>query len=410
MIVDSLWEFWTAGKVKFGDGAAEEAGYEARRLKGSRILIVTDEGVAKAGLIANVKVSLEKEGLEVSVFDGVKPDPPMQVYEKCLGFARGPDCDVVVGLGGGSSMDVAKVVAALLAHGGELLDYLAPPTGKGKKIPGKGLPVIAIPTTSGTGSEVSPVAVITLPERRVKEGISNNSLRPDVALVDPLMTVTLPPAMTAATGMDALAHAVEAYTTRRFDCRPRPEKPEERPVYTGGNPLTDALSATSIELVGNFLRRAVNNGYDLEARRGMAMASLLAGMAFTNAGLTAVHAITMAIGAKYNMPHGVANAMLLPHVMEFNFTSDFERFTDVAQLLGEEADGLSPKEAAMRSVAAVKALSEDIGVPQHLSSFGVRAEDIPDLAKDCMKVQRLMICNPRRVTAGDVEEILRKAL
>lgn len=410
MITDSVWEFWTAGKVKFGDGASGEVGYEARRLKGSRVLIITDKGVVKAGLTAKVKTSLEKDDLEVGVFDGVEPEPSMQVYEECLEYAHKSEYDVIVGLGGGSSMDVAKVVAALLVHGGEVFDYIAPPTGKGKKILGKGLAVVAVPTTSGTGSEVSPVAVITLPDLELKVGISDNYLRPDVALVDPLMTVTLPPAITAATGMDALAHAVEAYTTRRSDWRPKPVKPGDRPVYTGGTELTDALSATSIKLVGTHLRRAVNNGYDLEARRGMSVASLLAGMAFTNAGLTAVHAITMAIGAKHHMAHGVANAVLLPHVMEFNATSDFGRFTDVAQLMGEDVRDLSPREAAMRSAVAVKALSEDISIPQHLSSFGVKAEDIPALARDSMKIQRLMSCNPRRVTIEDLEEIFRKAL
>ena len=169
-------------------------------------------------------------------------------------------------------------------------------------------------------------------------------------------------------------------------------------------------STPSMKIVGTHLRKAVNNGLDLEARRGMAMASLLAGMAFRNAGLTAVHAIKMAIGAKYHIAHGVASAMLLPYVMEFNATSDLRRFTDVTKLLGESVKGLSQREAAIRSVAAVKALSEDIGIPQHLSSLGVRAEDIPALARDSMKIQRLMSCNPRRITREDLEEIIKKAL
>ncbi|MDH5795271.1 MAG: iron-containing alcohol dehydrogenase, partial [Candidatus Bathyarchaeota archaeon] len=223
MITDSLWEFCTAGKIKFGDEAVEEAGWEAKRLGGSRILVITDRGIAKAGLADKVKSSLEKENLEVNVFDDVQPDPPLQVYNDCLTYARQQEHDLVVGLGGGSSMDVAKVTATLLTQGGEPLDYVAKPTGKGLPIR-KGLPNIAVPTTSGTGSEVSPVAVITLPEKELKVGISNNYIRPDVALVDPLMTVTVPPLVTASTGMDALAHAIEAYTTRRYDCRLRPER------------------------------------------------------------------------------------------------------------------------------------------------------------------------------------------
>jgi alcohol dehydrogenase class IV len=409
MITDNVWEFSLAGKIKFGNGAVEEAGWEARRLGGSRVLVVTDKGVGKAGLVEKVKSSLEKENLEIGLFDSVQPDPAIQVYHECLEFARQEKYDAVVGLGGGSSMDVAKVVAALLVHGGGPLDYVAKPTGKGKPIR-KGVPVIAIPTTSGTGSEVSPVAVITLPEKGLKVGISNNQIRPDVALVDPLMTVTVPPSITGSTGMDALAHAVEAYTTRRFDCRPKPATPEQRPVYTGANILTDAIASTSIRLVVAYLRRAVNNGCDLEARKGMSLASLSAGIAFTNAGLTAVHAMSMAIGAKYHMAHGVTNALLLPYVMEYNAPSSFERFAHVAQLMGENVEGLSARDAAMKSVSAVKALIEDINLPRHLSSFGAKPEDVPDLAKSSMKIQRLLVCNPRRITSNDLEAIFRKAL
>jgi len=409
MITDSLWEFWTAGKIKFGDGAAEETGWEAKRLGGSRILVVTDKGVAKAGLADKVKNSLEKENLKVGIFDGVQPDPPLQVYNDCLEHARQDEYDTVIGLGGGSSMDVAKVTAALLVQKGEPLDYAAKPTGKGMPIE-KGLPNIAIPTTSGTGSEVSPVAVITLPEKELKVGISNNYIRPDVALVDPLMTVTVPPHITASTGMDALAHAIEAYTTRRFDCRLRPERPEDRPVYTGGNTLTDAIASTSIRLIATCLRRAVNNGYDLEARREMSLASLCAGMAFTNAGLTAVHAMSMGIGAKYHMAHGVTNALLLPHVMEYNAPSDFERFAKVAKLMGEKVKGLSAREAAMKSVSAVRTLAQDINILQHLSDFGAKPEDIPALAQASIKLARLIVCNPRRITIEDLQEIFRRAL
>jgi len=409
MITDSLWEFCTAGKIKFGDGAVEEAGGEAKRLGGSRILVITDRGVAKAGLADKIKSSLEKENLEVNVFDDVQPDPPLQVYSDCLTYARQHENDLVVGLGGGSSMDVAKVTAALLTQGGEPLDYVAKPTGEGLPVR-KGLPNIAVPTTSGTGSEVSPVAVITLPEKELKVGISNNYIRPDVALVDPLMTVTVPPLVTASTGMDALAHAIEAYTTRRYDCRLRPERPEDRPVYTGGNILTDSIATTSIRLIATYLRRAVNNGYDLESRRGMSLASLCAGIAFTNAGLTAVHAMSMGIGAKYHMAHGVTNALLLPYVMEYNAPSNFERFAKVAELMGENVESLSAREAAMKSVSAVRALAQDIDIPQHLSGFGAKAEEIPALAEASMKLERLIVCNPRKITTEDLQEIFRRAL
>jgi len=409
LALDQVWQFGIASTIKYGDGVVDEIGYEAKRLKGTKVLIATDKGVAKTGILDKVKSSLEKEGISVGVFDGVLPDPPVEVYEQCLEFAKKNRRDAIIGLGGGSSMDVGKLIATALFHGAEILDYIGPPTGRGKPILGKGFPMIAVPTTSGTGSEVSPVAVITLSKEKMKVGVSSNYLRPDVALVDPLLTITLPPNLTASSGMDALAHAIESYTTRRYSAKPKPETPDKRPVYAGGNYLTDALAVRAIELIGRHLRRAVNNGDDLESRAGMALASLLAGMAFSNSGLGAIHAIAFPLSGKYGMPHGVTCALLLPHVLEFNFTSNFEKFATIARLMGENVDGLSLRDAAMKSVTAVKALSEDIGIPQKLRGFGVKREDIPRLAKDTMEIRRLLEGNPRRMTEKDIEIILRKA-
>ena len=324
-LTDTVWEFAIAGKIKFGDGAIDEIGYEAKRLGGTHALVVTDRGIVAAGLLNKVEEPLKKVGIKTFVFSDVQPDPSVDVAEACLAIARKEKPDIVVGFGGGSSVDIAKIVAMLMVHGGSVLDYADMPFGRGKKVSGKGLPLIAVPTTSGTGTEVSPAAILSIPDQKAKVGMSSNYLRPDVAIVDPLLAVTVPPGTTAATGMDALAHALESYTTRRYSDKPDPQGPENRPVYTGGSILTDTLAAKSIELVARFLRRAVNNGFDLEARRGMSIANLLAGMAFSNSGITAVHAIAYAVAGKYKTPHGVTVGMLLKHHARYLATSQTQK-------------------------------------------------------------------------------------
>ncbi|MGA2784041.1 MAG: hydroxyacid-oxoacid transhydrogenase [Candidatus Bathyarchaeia archaeon] len=409
-LTDTVWEFAIAGKIKFGDGAIDEIGYEAKRLGGTHALVVTDRGIVAAGLLNKVEEPLKKVGIKTFVFSDVQPDPSVDVAEACLEIARKEKPDIVVGFGGGSSVDIAKIVAMLMVHGGSVLDYADMPFGRGKKVSGKGLPLIAVPTTSGTGTEVSPAAILSIPDQKAKVGMSSNYLRPDVAIVDPLLAVTVPPGTTAATGMDALAHALESYTTRRYSDKPDPHGPENRPVYTGGTILTDTLAAKSIELVARFLRRAVNNGFDLEARRGMSIANLLAGMAFSNSGITAVHAIAYAVAGKYKTPHGVTVGMLLPYVMEYNASGGSERLAEVAKMMGERTEGLSLREAAEKAVLATKSLTRDIGIPQNLRVFGAKEEDIPELAKEAMKVKRLMLGNPKIMNEKSVEEILRKAL
>ncbi|NIS68997.1 MAG: iron-containing alcohol dehydrogenase, partial [Proteobacteria bacterium] len=255
--------------------------------------------------------------------------------------------------GGGSSIDSAKVMNLILSHGGKILDYVAPPTGRGKFPPAPLKPHIAVPTTAGTGSETSPACVISLPEKMVKVGISHAYCRPDLAIVDPLLHVCMPLKVTVDSGMDALAHAIESYVTRRFDRKPKPRTPLERPVYGGGTPLTDIFAEKAVELIGRCLARAAHNGTDIEARSGMALAATLAGIAFTNAGLTAVHAMAYPVGAQFHTSHGETNAALLPAVMEFLLPSSTGKFARVAELMGESVERLSPHEAARKSVEAV---------------------------------------------------------
>jgi len=405
---ESVWEFSIADDVTFGVGAAAELSDVVAERDASSVLVVTDGGVADAGILDTVVEALGD--VEHAVFDGVEPDPSLSTFEDAVEAANGADPDAVVGVGGGSSMDVAKTTGIVAEHGGSVLDYVAPPTGAGEPVPGPGLPTVCLPTTAGTGSETSPVSVISLPDEDLKVGISSRHQRPDVALVDPALTVTLPPGPTASSGMDALSHAVEAYTTRRYDAKPRPESRAERPDYNGRSTLTDVLARRAIELVGNNLRRAVDNGQDLEARRAMSLGSLLAGAAFTNAGLGATHAIAMAAGAIHHTPHGVTIALALPEVMRFNATSAPERYAEIADLLGEDLTGTGRHEAAEAAARGVERLAADVGIEGGLSSLGLEPDDVGHVAERASKLERLTVGNPRRIDRDDLEAIIRDAL
>lgn len=300
-------------------------------------------------------------------------------------------------------MDVAKTASALLGDDGSVLDYAAPPIGEGRSVPATGRPCLCIPTTSGTGSETSPVAVVSVAAENRKIGLSDRRLRPAMALVDPTLVTSLPPAPTAFSGMDALGHAIESYSAVRYDAKPRPSTPEERPDYNGRSLLTDQLARKAIELVGDNLRRAVDNGNDLDARRNMALASLLAGMAFTNAGTTAAHALAMATGAVVDIPHGVAVAIFLPEVMRYNAQSAPERFDEIVALLGADDTTATASEA-------VEELRHDVGVADGLGEFGVTEDRVGELADRTIGMDRLLSRNARRMTRDDAERILRRAL
>lgn len=406
---ETVWGFSMVDRVKFGSGAITELSAEIEERESDSVLVVTDEGVEAAGIVEEV-VSNLPGSTEYAVFSDVEPDPSVAVFESAVSFAREVDPDLVIGIGGGSSIDVAKTTGIVYEHGGDIMDYVAPPTGEGEPVPGQGLPTVAIPTTAGTGSETSPVSVISLPDRKLKVGISSRYQYPNLALVDPALTVSLPPGPTAASGMDALSHAIEAYTTRRYDTKERPATPAERPDYDGRTLLTDQLARTAIDLIAENLRRAVNEGSDLEARRNMSLASLLAGVAFTNAGLGATHAIAYPVAGEHHTPHGVTIATLLPEVMRFNATSAFERYGEVADRMGEHTDGLSQDERAEKAADAVRKLATDVGIPDGLAALGVTESEIPDLAEDTMRIQRLLVGNPRRIEQEDVEGIIRRSL
>jgi len=398
----TVWSFHTAQQILFGRGAARHLGEVARRLGARRVLVVTDPILLKAGLIDEVHAPLSEEGVAVEIFSEGEPEPSLHAAEKCIALARQAKPDALLGLGGGSNMDLAKITATVLAHGGSPRDYIGE-----DKVPGAIFPLICVPTTAGTGSEVSAASVLTDSDNHVKVGILSNFLRPRVALVDPLLTVSCPPKVTADSGIDALTHAIEAYTA--VDNETFPLAQGEHTLYQGRHPMGDLLAEKAIALVGRHLRRAVADGNDLEAREGMALGALLAGMAFSNVGVAAVHALEYPVGGAVHCSHGAGNGLLLPAVMRFNLPVRVPQFAAIARLLGEHVHGLTEPQAAERAVAAVERLRDDIGIPRRLRDLGVKEGQLRTFAEKAFGIRRILRVNPRPVTVDDLEAIYRAA-
>jgi alcohol dehydrogenase len=396
------WTFHSAGQLVFGRNAAGQLGDIAGRLGARKVLIATDTILEKAGLLDRVRRPLAEAGVAVEVFNGGEPEPSMRAADACIAVGRRCQPDAVLGLGGGSNMDLAKITAAVLSHGGAPRDYVGD-----DKLPGPIRPLLCVPTTAGTGSEVSAASVLTDTDNHIKVGILSNHLRPKVALVDPLLTLTCPPKVTADSGIDALTHAIEAYTA--VDNATFPLPVGERTVYQGRHPMADCLAEKAIALIGAHLRRAVADGTDVEAREGMALGATLAGLAFSNVGVAVVHALEYPVGGATHCSHGAGNGLLLPFVMRFNLPARRKEFATIARLLGENVAGLDEQQAAEKAVTAVERLRRDIGIPQRLSELGVREQQLRPFAEKAFTIKRILRVNPRPVTADDLEAILRSA-
>jgi alcohol dehydrogenase class IV len=396
------WTFHSAGQLLFGRNAVKQLGEVTRRLGTKRLLIVTDPLVAKAGLTERVRLPLEESGVRVKVFDGGEPEPSIRAAEAAIDAAEQFHAEAILGLGGGSNMDLAKVTATVLAHAGGPRDYFGD-----DRVPGTIWPLICVPTTAGTGSEVSAAAVLTDTDNHMKVAILSNYLRPQAAVVDPLLTASCPPKVTADSGIDALTHALEAYTA--VDNATFPLPAGERTVYQGRHPLGDCFAEKAITLIGKYLRRAVAHGDDLEARDGMALAATLGGLAFSNVGVALVHAMEYPVGGAVHCSHGAGNGLLLPWVMRFNLPMRRAEFGRIAQLLGEDVSGLSADDAAERAVTAVERLRTDIGIPLRLRDLGVRREQLRPFAEKACTLQRILRVNPRPVSTEEVEGIYETA-
>ena len=379
--------FQTTSRILMGPGALSQTAAEVHRLKGRNVLIVTDKGLIAAGLSSRLETVLSSAGIAWSRFDAVEPDPRFEIAVQAAEMAKNEKTDVVIGLGGGSPLDIAKVCAVLATNTKPVSELFGIDT-----VPAAGLATILIPTTAGTGSEVTPIAILSDEHEKLKKGIVSPRLFPAAAILDPELTLGMPPAVTAATGLDALIHAVEAFTSKN------------------AHSISDVLARQAMKLVFGNIRKAYANGEDLPARANMLEGSLLAGMAFANAGVTAVHAFAYPIGAEFHIPHGVANSIMLPPVMEFNLMGNLEKFAEIAKILGEPLEGLNLRERAHRTVRALRELVDDLQIPKHLRQFGVGEQHLPVLAQGVMKVTRLLANNPRRITQADAEAIYREVL
>ena len=373
--------------IHFGCGMLRSLPERIKSAGGAKALVVTDPGVRAAGILDRVTKVLRDAGCDFAVFDGVKADSGSTLIDDTVAELQRHACDAVVGVGGGSSLDTAKAVAALATNPGPALAYVGL-----HKVRNRALPMVAIPTTAGTGSEVTLWSVFTDDTRAVKVAIGGTLLHPAVALCDPELTLDLPPMLTAATGMDALAHAVECYTNNACQA------------------ISGSLALQAIELIGRHLRSAVLNGRNLQSRYGMMLAATMAGIAMNSTRLGLAHALAMPLGSwDLRVPHGVVLAVTLPAVMEFNHLAEPDRFADVARALGEDVSRDSRLDAAGRAVAAVRNLARDIGIPAGLSGFGFREEHIAPVVEEAMRSGNVPV-NPRRACAEDLTRILRQVM
>jgi len=407
------WSFSSAGTLFFGREAVRHHLRDVcERLGARRAFIVTDSLLVKAGLLAQVAEPLAQSSITFEAFDRITPEPAAEVIRESIAAARIFNPDAIIGLGGGSNMDAAKLTAMILAHGGDPLDY----TGD-CRVPGPVKPLICIPTTAGTGSEVSAAAVFTDTANRIKVSCLSPYLRPAFAIVDPLLTASCPPKVTADSGIDALTHAIEAYSAVDNDAFPLPSG--EKSVYQGKNPLADAMAREAITLIGRFLRRAVKDGKDLEARDGMALAATLGGLAFSNAGVALVHAMEYPVGGAVHVSHGAGNGLLLPYVMRFNLPARISAYAEVGHMLrssGSQVDPLTaPKHyhleaTADEAIREVEKLRCDIGIPIYLRDLGVKQDMLPGFAAKAFAIKRLMRVNPRMPrNEGEILEIYKAA-
>lgn len=385
-LADQVYGFYIPNVSLMGVGSSKEAGPQAKALGATKALIVTDKVLNQLGVAARIKGQLEEAGVKAVIFDGAEPNPTdTNVADGLAAYVKN-GCDAIVSLGGGSAHDCAKGIGMVATNGGDIRKF------EGINKTTKPMPpFVAINTTAGTASEMTRFCIITNTSTHVKMAIVDWRCTPNVAINDPVLMVGKPPALTAATGMDALTHAVEAY------------------VSIAATPITDACAIKAIELIAEYLRPAVANGANLEARDKMAYAEFLAGMAFNNASLGYVHAMAHQLGGFYNLPHGVCNAILLPAVCEFNLIAAAKRLGDIAVALGENIDGLPPVDAAAKGIAAIRKLSKSIGIPAGLTELGVKEADLPTMAENAKK-DACQLTNPRTATLQQVVEIFKAAM
>ena len=366
-------------KIIFGNNSVKQLGNVVAQLGGSRVFLIADPGLQKAGIVQNITEILTSSKIPFTLYDKVTPEPGLKLADAGFTLAKKNKADCVIGVGGGSALDIAKAVSILLTNGGKAEDYL----GLGK-IKLQGVPKIMIPTTAGTGAEVTFTAVFINEKTNSKGGMNGDPLYPDAAILDPALTLSLPPSVTAATGIDAFTHALEAF------------------VSTQANAISDMYALEAMDLISRNLVIAYANSANLEARSAMLLGSLLGGKALATAGVGLVHAMAYPLGGMFNTAHGLANAVLLPYVVEYNIIGNPEKFTTIAQIMGYDTDGLPIRNAAELAVEAIHQLNADVGIPGSLSALNIPADKIPEMAKIALTVTRPVENNPRKPTLEEV--------
>jgi alcohol dehydrogenase len=387
MSTQTIYSLVNAGKIIAGVDSIENIGDIPLEYGAKKILIITDQGVWNAGLINKPKHILESSGQRVEVINETPTEPEVGHVQEIFNAAKKLDIQMIVGIGGGSVMDVAKLISVMLTNNvtlKQLIDKVS--------IERRGLPTVMVPTTAGTGSEVTQNAIVLVPEEDLKVGIVNSKLVPDCVILDPILTIGLPPAITATTGMDALTHAIECYTSKK------------------ANPFSDTFALKSIHLISRSIRRAYQHGKDIEARHDMLLGAMFGGLCIATSSTTAVHALAYPLGGKYRIPHGLSNAILLPHVMKFNLESSEDEFKDIAIAMGIDVVALSKRQAAEKMIDNLFGLIKDLNLSVGLKDKGITEKDVDLMVEAASKVTRLLDNNPRQMAKEDMRNIYLKLL
>ncbi len=412
-----------AANIRFGFGVRREAGAELANLSKRRALVFTDPNLRSLPAVTAVLESLEENKVPFSIFDRVRVEPTDESFREATAAAQAEDFDAFVAVGGGSTIDTAKAANLYSCYPADFLDYVNAPIGKGKPVPGPLKTLIAIPTTAGTGSETTGVAVFDFIERHVKTGIAHRRLKPTLGLVDPENTRTLPPAVSASAGLDVFSHAIESYTAIPFQQRQRPERPNLRPAYQGSNPVSDMWSLEALRLVANYLRRAVADPEDDEARSSMLLASSYAGMGFGNAGVHLPHGMSYPVAGlapKYRpqgyvvdhamVPHGISVIVDAPAAYRFTSQALPDRHLKAAEILGAEVRGANLKDAGKILADKVIEIMHELKVPNGLRELGYQSADIPKLVEGVLPQQRIIKLSPRPASADDFARIFEESM
>ena len=379
--------FFSPTKITLGVGAAKTVGAQAKALGHDRVLLVTDQGIVSTGMLEPIKDSLVSEKIAVLVFDRVELETPARVVDEGAKYARENNCNLLVALGGGTTIDTTKGISLMATNKGSVLDYVGV-----DRVPVKGLPKILIPTTAGSGSEATRAFGVTDEAEKTKKAVSTPYCLADVAILDPLLTLSLPPTLTAETGLDVLGHAVEAYVSEL------------------ATPFSDMLALEAMRLVGKSLLTAYAKGEDVEARFDMLLAATLAGLAFGSGGLGAVHAFSFVLETDHGLGHARAVSVILPHIMQYNKVGALGKYGMIAMALGEQVEGMSNAQAAEMAVIAVQRLLDETSISNRLGDYGISEEHLPGLVAGTMKQTRLFVPNPRNLKEEDVRNIFMQAL